>query len=63
MYKSKTYRGEMKRYLRSTEIDKLLNIFLKEAPVDYLRILAIDYFSDPNLYTISELEELFNYEK
>lgn len=59
MYKPKTYRGEMRQYLKQIDTHSVVDVFLKEVNPYYLKNIAIKYLSDPYNYTISELEELF----
>ena len=63
MYKPKTYRGEMRQYLKQINTHSIIDVFLKEVNPYYLRNIAIKYLSNPDNYVISELEELFNNEK
>lgn len=59
MYTCKTYGGEMRRYLKSIDTYTLVDVFLAHVNSEYLLKSAIDYFSNPHDFTISELEELF----
>lgn len=45
MYKCKTYKGEMRQYLKSIPYNRLVNVFLENV--------------QPDIFTIAELQELF----
>lgn len=61
MYKCKTYGGELRQYLKRVDVHSVIDVFLKEVSPDYLKQVAIRYLSNPEAYTIAEIEELFNY--
>jgi len=59
MYKCKTYNGQLRQYLKSIPYKRLVNVFLENVQPDYLEVMAIKYFSNPDIFTIAELQELF----
>lgn len=78
MYKCKTYQGENKRYIKSMPYANIKKVFLdcvsyercfKEI-VDFLddknqkllKEFMVEILSNPNDFTIAELEEMFNNE-
>ena len=60
MYKCKTYRGEMRRYLNKFSTTDLLNRFERVFTDKHIRKVLIKELSNPYTFMISELEELFN---
>lgn len=60
MYKCKTYQGEMRRYLNQFTTAYLLNRFEHIFADEYIRKIIIKELSNPQSFTISELEELFD---
>lgn len=59
MYKCKTYGGEMKQYLKQQDTEKLLYILQNVIDEDTIRKVCIKLLSNPDYFTISYLEYLF----
>lgn len=60
MYKCKTYSGEMKQYLKQFSTAYLLNRFEYVFTDEHIRKVIIKELSNPQSFTLSELEELFS---
>lgn len=60
MYKCKTYRGEMKQFLKKQDTEALLYVLQNVIDEDTIRKMCIKLLSNPHHATISELEEWFN---
>lgn len=56
MYKCKTYRGEMRKFLNMQETEKLVEVFLSLCSEEVIRKTIIKELSNPLQFVISDYE-------